>query len=192
MQQLQHSARIVQLVAAAAAPAAPPLHSLAPVVKPALARRDVYASVLQCARVSCTHSHCRFGVRRRLPLQDLGCKRRRRPSQLVRERRRGQRAMARSTWGAQARSPLSVSARTLLAASLHDHGVACARLPLRSRCASAIFECVLLAGSSLSPYNVIGLGWAYAWVGHRQSLWHAVVGCVHAAVPLAQPMQLDR
>ena len=110
MQQLQHSARIVQLVAAAAAPAAPPLHSLAPVVKPALARRDVYASVLQCARVSCTHSHCRFGVRRRLPLQDLGCKRRRRPSQLVRERRRGQRAMARSTWGAQARSPLSVSA----------------------------------------------------------------------------------
>ena len=158
MQQLQHSARIVQLVAAAAAPAAPPLHSLAPVVKPALARRDVYASVLHCARVSCTHSHCRFGVRRRLPLQDLGCKRRRRPSQLVRERRRGQRAMARSTWSAQARSPLSVSARTLLAASLHDHGVACARLPLRSRRASAIFECVLLAGSSLSPCNVIGLG----------------------------------
>ena len=79
---------------------------------PSLSRhwRDVCASVLQCACVSCTHSHCRFGVRRRLPLQDLGCKRRRRPSQLVRERRRGQRAMARSTWSAQARSPLSVSA----------------------------------------------------------------------------------
>ena len=64
------------------------------------------------------------------------------------------------------------SARTLLAASLHDHGVACARLPLRSRRASAIFECVLLAGSSLSPCNVIGLGWAYAWVG--QSLWRGM------------------
>ena len=141
-----------------------------PVVKPGCV--SVCASVLQCARVSCTRSHSRFGVRRRLPLQDLGCKRRRRPSQLVRERRRGQRAMARSTWGAQARSPLSVSARTLLAASLHDHGVACARLPLRSRRASAIFECVLLAGSSLSPCNVIGLGWAYAWVG--QSLWRGM------------------
>ena len=39
---------------------------------------NVQASVLQCARVSCTRSHCRFGVWRRLPLQDLGCKRRRR------------------------------------------------------------------------------------------------------------------
>ena len=40
--------------------------------------------------------------------------------------------------------------------------VACARLPLRSRRASATFECVLLAGSSLLPYklqcNRSGLG----------------------------------
>ena len=35
--------------------------------------------------------------------------------------------------------------------------VACARLPLRSRRASAIIEGVLLAASSLSPYNGLGL-----------------------------------
>ena len=49
--------------------------------------RDVCASVLQCARVLCTRSHCRFRVRRRLPLQHLGCKRRRRVGGAVRSDR---------------------------------------------------------------------------------------------------------
>ena len=38
--------------------------------------RSSMVSVLQCARVSCTRAHCRFGVWRRLPPQHLGCKRR--------------------------------------------------------------------------------------------------------------------
>ena len=38
--------------------------------------RSSMVSVLQCARVSCTRAHCRFGVWRRLPPQHLGYKRR--------------------------------------------------------------------------------------------------------------------
>ena len=80
--------------------------------------------------------------------------------------------------------------RTLLAASLHDHGVG-ARLPLRSRRASAIFECAFGGVFTFAVQcNRSGLGLC---LGRTKLVaWHAVVAHVFAAVPLAQPMQLDR
>ena len=68
-------------------------------------------------------------------------------------------------------APLACLCCAALHAAVLTSDVACAGLPLRSRRASAIFECVLLAGSSLLPYNVVGLGWA-CLCSCRVCLWH--------------------